>query len=358
MYRPKGLYIFWMQFQERQRILDRITNGYALIAYNSTFYKVEDIRPEQRQFGQVIYQQKYDELIRNNGITEKEAEYRMIEKGLWGVGRQAKYNDLIEEIKEVKKTLITYTYQSLKRKESMAYIAELEKQVKALLKQKNALSVHTVEYTAQIETYKYYVSQLTKTLDGQKVWPNWETFNTTASDKLVNKIINDIYFAEEMNEAVIRELARTDPWKSAWMAANKTGNLFSGPAAHWTDWQKALVTWSIIYDNSMESTEAPSDEILENDMLFDSWLLTQVEKRKSNESNKKPSDELDAQEVGIMVDSPEDALKVYNLNSPGAKQILGQRSKVIKEKGQAELLDLPDIKQNLQMQFNSLKRPN
>ena len=281
----------------------------------------------------------------------------MAEKGLWGLGKQARYNDLIEEIKELKKKLITFTYQSLKRKETIAHIMGLEKEAKLLLKEKNTLSVHTVEYIAQIETYKYYVSQLTKTLDGQKVWASWDIFNSTASDKLVNKIINDVYFAEEINEATIRELARTDPWKSSWIGANKTGNLFHGPSAHWTDWQKALVTWSIIYDNSMESTDAPTDEILENDILFDSWLLTQVEKRKSNDNGKNPGDELNTQEVGIMVDSPEDALKVYNLNSPGAKQILGQRSQVIKEKGHAELLDLPDMKKNLQMQFNSLKRP-
>lgn len=353
----KDPHIFWMNFQDRQRILDRITNGYAFITYDGTYYKIQDIRPAQRQFGQIIYQQKYEELIRNRGITEKEAEYRLLEKGLWNISKQGEYDELIEEIKKLKKSLLLYTYQSNKRKEVMGEITQLEKKVRQLLKNKNTLSVHTVEYIAQIEVYKYYVSQLTTTLDEQKLWSNWEVFCKTASDKFVNKIINEVYFAEEINEATIRELARSDPWKSSWIGANKTGNLFDGPSANWTDWQKGLVTWSIIYDNSMESSEAPSEDILSNDMLFDAWLLTQVEKRQSGESTKKPGDELNTQEVGIVVDSYEDALNVYNLNSPGAKKILRQRGKVIQEKGQADLFDFQDVRQDLQMQINSLKRP-
>jgi hypothetical protein len=346
-----------MNLEERQRIIDRIVNGYDYLILDNQIYRIEDIRPSHRQMGHIIYKQKYEELSINRGISEVEATFRLRERGIWSLAKETQYNDLHTEICDLKESLVDLQFKSETRAQTITAIKTLEQTLKSLSKEKNSLVVNTIEYIASIEKYKFFVSILTRDIMGKLIWPTYEYFLQHSSDKLVNKIINDVYFSDKITEAVVRELARTDPWKTIWMCGNKSSTIFNGPSGEWTDFQKALATWSIIYDNSMECSEPPDDDIVQNDYMFDGWLLKQVKKRKGEA---KPPQGIDtnAQEIGIPVESVEDAKRVYNMNSGASKKVLRQRSQAIVSKGLTDIMDLPDVKQKYQMELNKLKRGN
>jgi hypothetical protein len=210
---------------------------------------------------------------------------------------------------------------------------------------------------ARYELYKYYVFLSTKGLNDQKIWNTWGEFQQTDT-ALVNYLVNEAYASNNINETVIRKLARSEPWRSAWLAGVKTGNLFNRPTTEMTDYQRALVGWSLIYDNAFENPDCPSTEVVDNDILFDKWLESQAAKREKesiNADNFIRNEKIrNAGEVFLMADSQEDAEKVYKLNNPIAMSSVKTREGKLKKEGKLKETDLPDVRTRLQMEANNL----
>ena len=109
-----------------------------------------------------------------------------------------------------------------------------------------------------------------------------------------------------------------------------------------------------MYDNAYQSMECPPDEVIEDDDMFDGWLLTQKREREKGKNTqhvdkmKGISDK--AQEVFVFAHTREDADKVYDLNDEHSRAKLQQREKFIEQHGQVQAADLPDTKMELRMQ--------
>jgi len=152
-----------------------------------------------------------------------------------------------------------------------------------------------------------------------------------------------------LSESKIRELARTEPWRTLWqLNSSETFKLFSNNGRELSHDQKNLLVWSTMYDNVQESMDCPTEDVINDDDMLDGWFLIQTKKRKEEKS----SNELDnmnpkianSQEVYIMANSQEDRQRIDNLNSREANFIKKQRSDIIKQKGDASQLDFQDEK--------------
>ena len=171
---------------------------------------------------------------------------------------------------------------------------------------------HSAEYLANLDRYKYFAFLLTYNLNDNRVFSNWEEFNCS-DEKLINKLINEAYLNSDINEANIRKLARSEPWRSIWISSCKVGNLFDKPQCEMSDYQKMLVSWSLIYDNVFEHPDCPGDSVIDNDEALDAWLKSQSDERakqrdQNNADNFLKNDKIrNSGEVGIVVDSVEDA---------------------------------------------------
>lgn len=347
-----------MDFGEKQKVLDRIITAHSLISYRGHLYKIYDPRVADRQMGAHIYESAYD-IFFNKGIaTEQETQQLLEDKDLWGPLKEKQLATLEKLRTELRATLPNYEFQSKTKQKTMEQIDSLTAKINKLNSTQNSLNTMTIEHYANIERYKYYLNTLTHILDGptfRPCWPTKEEFRA-APDTTVHYFISKVYFDQTINEALIRELARSEPWRTYWIGAIKVGNLFSEPATNWTDFQKALVTWSLIYDSAFESMEPPGSETIENDTLFDAWL----ENRSKNRGKTTNTDNLGiksgAQEVGIVVESEEDARKVYEMNQGTAKQIFDKREKVLKEKGTVNMVAMPDVKQDITMQLTHMQK--
>ena len=103
--------------------------------------------------------------------------------------------------------------------------------------------------------------------------------NSTILEEVVEKLDSDLISVEEF-----RELARNDPWRSIWHIGKEA--CLGMAIIDWTDDQKTLVTFSKMYDGAYQSMECPSDEVFEDDDMFDGWMIDQRRTREKEQKQK------------------------------------------------------------------------
>lgn len=342
-----------MKFEELQKFYLRICYATTIIDHDGIIYYIHDPTGLYHLRGSYYYQQVYDRLTSEGSMTEDQCEALLIEKGEWSVEKEQLIETLKDNLKKFNQRLGELEFKSAEKRSVLEYIEVTKAELNSLFMRKQALLANSAEYLAKLETYKKYLFWLTFDEEGKRIWVDWNAFVKTPNS-LISYLINKAYLDNGLTETNIRKVARNEPWRSTWLTASKTGNLFGAPTKDMTDYQRALVTWSIIYDNAFEHPESPSIDIIDNDVLFDQWLEEQSEKRRSKKG-KTPEEFItnskirNAQEIGIVVDSFEDAQKIYALNDSNAKNIIKGREAKLKEKGQVRDIDMPDMKQRVKM---------
>lgn len=342
--------------EEISRIFDRIVSAKAIVEEEGVMYVIHDPNSFYRQLTDYYYQQSYQEFLRGGSPTQQEALALLIEKGIWSEDKEKEITTLLENKKKLKQGLPALEFKSIEKQRVLWMIKITDDRVKLLGKQKNALFLNTAEYGANIARFRRYLFYLTYDLNATRVWNDWDIFKKL-DDNFVNRLLNKGYFSEDITEEKIRALARNDMWRSMWVAANKVGNIFDRPLSEVTEYQRILVIWSIIYDSVYEHPDCPAQSIIDNDILLDQWLEQQNDKR--NKDKGATSANLnnqfgDATEVGIVVDTLEDAKNVYKLNDPVGKGILKARSEKIQKDGTVYESQLPDVNQELRMELNRM----
>ena len=345
-----------MNFEKRNEIVNRIISGYFSISVKNKIYKVYDPNAYTKYIADIYYSECLENYILDGVINNEETSFILKEKEIWKTNLDEEISELHNDNKKLLKSLVNYQFQEYKKRDIENKIEQNTKKINSLSKEKNTLSSNTAEYLARIEKYKKLLFLNTYYDNDNKVWNNWDDF-INAEDSLVRTLLSKSYFSDFLNETDFREIARSDPWRTYWKLSVKTGTpLFPHSSIEMTDLQKVLVSWSSLYDSIYESVDCPDDSIIENDLLLDSWLINQKDKNKDKNditSITKNPKILNSQEIGIVVDTPEDAEKVYNLNSNKSKKILEERSKALAKHGKLQEADLPDVKRRLILEKNA-----
>ena len=112
-----------------------------------------------------------------------------------------------------------------------------------------------------------------------------------------------------------------------------------------------------MYDNVAESPEAPTEEIIADDICLDGWFIDQKKKqdkqKKQNQVDGMISNDKirNSGEVFVMAQDNEDAQQIYDLNDGMARSTVKQRQAQIE--GQEDLMkfqELADVKQDISIQ--------
>lgn len=340
-----------MEFEDKQRIVSRIISGFSRVSIKDKVLKVYDYTLNNEYDAQAEYDIAYKHYINNGVSTKEELEAILVEKKLWGTDQETTLKELYNNIKTLRKKLKDLVFKSNEKKQTLKYIEITEHEIKKLENQKLTLLQNSAEYLAKMEKHKYLLYQLT--FDGDKrYWADINAFKKEP-EQVINRLLMNSFFDQSITEPVIRELARCEPWRTIWITAVKTGNLFARPLVEMTEYQRALVNWSNIYDSVYESMDCPSQEVIHDDKQLDAWFEEQAEKRNKEKNGIDQSKLPEGQEVMIPVDSEEDARKVYELNNQLGKGVIHSRSKAIEKHSGIKEQNLPDVKQALIMQANS-----
>lgn len=218
------------------------------------------------------------------------------------------------------------------------YISVVKNELNSLFIKKHAYDHLTIHGVATFSKWYYIIENST--------FKNNEKYDF--GDKKIASVL-EFYNRNVVTEEMIRQIARTEPWRSIWSAGKKNGQIFPYTAVELTDDQRRLINWSGLYDNIQEYDDCPSEEIIDCDDALDGWLLKKKKERdsKKNESSYKNKIEKfkPNAEVFIPTSNKQEARKIYDLNNQQNRNIINNRLDLInKSKGDVRDLDFADVK--------------
>jgi hypothetical protein len=119
-----------------------------------------------------------------------------------------------------------------------------------------------------------------------------------------------------------------------------------------------------MYDNAREHSECPTDNIFEDDDLFDGWMILQRRENEKQKNKNRASKLLEgknlknANEVFLVAGSQDEAQNIYDLNDPVSRNIIKERNNIVNNNKDAQIHEqnLPDVQRQLMMQQTNARR--
>jgi hypothetical protein len=290
--------------KDLSELLDAIVWGHRIVevALEDDTEKIFVFRPltlEERNMGNYLHKSQLRNVTKRGIKNRKQLKGRAIKNGFW---KNAYDNDLktlraeleqvVEMLKKEEETHMLDKHGRQKRQSPTVKFKRFSARVKSLTDTINRLEgnyaqhieVPSAEHYAEYERGIYFLQCATLSFpEMQPVWVTLEALKEETDTTLVGQLIHLFYNEAIADEKDIRFLARSGYWRSKWLGSKKNRGvvtLFNREMYDLTVDQFGLVYWSQIYDSAFEAMEQPSDEVFEDDKLFDRWLDEQHQKRK------------------------------------------------------------------------------
>jgi len=346
-----------MIYEQREMLVARLVSGHFRFKIDGEIFVLKSPSPDTIVEASELYFRVLEQALSEEVYTSDDALDLMIEEKLWSTELAKEMDTLSKDIDKLKKELYRAAYRSGERLKIKKYLSKAKERLEELAVLKNSLNTITAEYIASSAKTRFLLGDSLYRVDGSKYWlvPSWD-----APDNKLDKVIEK-YSELSLSEEQIREIARTEPWRSLWACRKSGSPIFAVPTSAFSNDQKNVVLWSNIYDNIYEADDCPPDDFFEDNDMIDGWLLIKSEARKKNQSqslaesftqNEKIKN---SQEIYIPADSKEDVARIADLNDEMAKATKRKRSDAIRRKGSANEVELPDVAQRLSMQMAQMQ---
>jgi hypothetical protein len=338
-----------MKHHEREFFISRIRSGKTnIIIDNNKIIIISptiDILQESCEIFDEIYEKSYNDGI----MTEEDNENWMIESQLWSKEEEEKIKGYNKDLERLKVEIYNAKNNDALKEKIRLYLRSGEKQLLELQNKKNQYYLNTCEGIATSEKTAFIIKNT-----------SFIKNNLCDFEKINLTFLIDRYHNTFLKENEIRELARTEPWKSLWIIRQNSGNkLFCNPENTDLNYnQKNLIIWSQMYDNIQESLDCPSKEVIEDDDMLDGWFIIQSKKRDKEKSeqdfeNSVKSNKIkNSSEIFIMAPSQKEKERIDNMNDVHGNIIKKQRFAVIEKQGKAEQQHFQDEKLRISAQQN------
>ena len=327
----------------------QIVSGIKFITINNIRYKLIAPSKELKLLAEHVYQETMHDLRFDNLITKEKSKMFLLRLGIWSPNDDIALKKLETHLDDKKLALYRALYDTDRQKGIRKMIKGAKGSVNNAYSRKHSLDYMTLDYHAFLTKRKFLVGMCLRDPQDKPVYDehDFEHSNSTVLENVVEYLDANFINIEEY-----RELARNDPWRSIWNGGKEA--CMGLPVADWTDDQKMLVTFAKMYENAYQNMDCPSDDVFEDDDMFDGWMIDQRRTREK-ENKQKELDHMQnipdsAQEVFVFAPTREDAAKVYDLNDETARMKIKQRNAMIEKLGAVEAKDLPDTKMELRNQ--------
>jgi len=331
--------------------LSRILSGQYKFIFNDIRYTLvypdQFVKYEAELYAQKLYDDnKYYEWIQDDDIV-----YWLIDAGLWSINSDKILADIEKQIENYKVDLYNNFLNPAKIKQIRRSLSISKKQYNKLYSIR-----HSLDY---ISLSGYINSLKNEFILLNSLYCNDSILFKDLDDIDYNFMSNIASFISEntIDVSVFRVLARSEIWRTYW-SANKDF-IFNKATSEWTDEQKTLVVISKMYDSAYEHPECPIDSVIEDDDMFDGWMIIQKREnekaKKNNRNNKMLEDKKlgNAKEVFLVANSKEEAQNIYDLNDTHSRHIIKERNQVIlNAKSDIPEAKLPDVQRDLVVQNN------
>lgn len=339
-----------MKQHEREYFISRIRSGVYLVKEGGLTLKVYQPTIEQEAELNQIYLDAYNNALEDDFMTEEQMLEWMREKELWTNQDDERIDGLTKDLERLKVEIFHAKNNVELRERIRLYIRAGEKQYAATILKKSSYYENTCEGIASAEKSFAFIKMCT--FLGKEIYK----FDSVSSD-----VVWHSYYSQILPEIKIRELARTEPWRTLWiMNDSNCFKLFQNNDTELSPDQRGLILWSRTYDNIQESTECPSDDVIEDDDMLDGWFIIQRKKREKQKAeadfdSATNSDKIkNSGEIFVMARSKKDAEKIDSMNDIGGKMIKKQREQLIKQKGEVSQNEFQDEKIKLTNQSTQM----
>jgi len=350
-----------MDSRQIERFVDKISCGKVITEQklkNNSKIKLILYSPDpfDRAISSEIYENEYDTAISMGILTEKELMCFLIENGQWSVGNNIKIEQIRNDIQKITRGLLDFILQTTKLERARLMLREAERSLIELIQNKNSLLINTAENYAIMQQQRYIISKITCIANNKKLWENEINFEMEQDLELINKLTKLFFEESRIGHNILRLIARSHYWKTIWISSKNSNVLFNLSPTEWTENQKGLVYWSTVYDNVMESYERPTNKIIEDDDLMDSWFIRQSDKMDEQSSKNSVKDVVkDINKPGrkesFIITDAIGAKDVYKMNDQSAKIRLKAKEKMISKYGIVKEQDTPESQEEMRIQL-------
>jgi hypothetical protein len=338
-----------MNLDEREYFVSRLRCGYWFIKQGDIALQVKTPTIEDEFLSNQLYKESFIEYRRQGIMTEDEMLEWRIDNGLWSEEKDKKIKGIEKDIENMKVEVFNNRNVEQRREQARMLVRAGERTLDKYTKERDEYYSQTCEGLASEIRQQYIFKRCC--FQGDKLYEFADNAN------IDNWFI--LWAKEILKSPQIRELARTDPWRSVW-AMKDHSKLFLNEGRELSVDQKNIIIWSQMYDNVQESMESPTDDVVEDDDMLDGWFIVQRrkhehEKAKSEIEDRISNDKISSSdEIYVMADSRKEADNINNLNSTHGKIIKKQREAVVRAKGEAQDLDFKDRQLDVRAQSNAM----
>lgn len=316
-----------MQNPERQQLVAGIVSGVIFLDFRGKTYLIEEPDRISKCIGEELYNKTFEEALSKGILTEKESLQHLISLGGWSEAEEDEYNLIPKTIPDIKLQLYT-AYKSFRKTDPIRkHLRKTKERFEELNEKRNILRPNSAEGIAEGAKFRYLVCSNVTDSKGNRLWDP-DDYGAQNED-LVNHLIS-AYLIAQPRESNIRELCRNEPWRGLWATGKSEFGVFGKPSADLTHTQRAMISWSKIYDSIYESPESPTEEVIQDDDLLDGYLTFQHNKRekmKKEQSVSGAGSGVKGDEVYLMAETDQDAARIYSMNDSGSKAIIRTRQK-------------------------------
>lgn len=338
-----------MKHHEREFFINTIRSGNVYLNINNYKFCIKPMKYFQCIESLEIYNESYDRSLADGLMTEEESEQMMRSTGIWTEEEDAKVEGIKKDMEKLKIEIYNNRKKPQMRERIRQYIRLAENALYEQINLKNSYFANTCEGTAALDKTTWIVANTT--YHNNKLYD----FADFPVEYIVQK-----WRESFLEEGVIRELARNDPWSSLWRMKDKINIklFYNDEDCEITENQKNLTIWSQLYDNIHESMECPPSEVIEDDDLLDGWFVVQNKKRQKEklerEFDEKTGDKVkNAHEVFVMAGSSEENELIENMNDLNARRIKKERSQSLQSKGSMKQHEFQDELLKKRAEINS-----
>ena len=340
-----------MNQEYKEYLVNQILAGVIRIKVDGKRFYLEQPTRLQKCISYELYQDTLSDCRYDGFLTSKSAKSFLSSSNIFTSEDQDSLDKLNKDVEECQFQLYTSRLNSEKVRFVRKTLIKVRKLISESLQNKHCLDYVTLEGYASYIKNQYIVHCGLRNADGSRVFA--DEFSLEKDYKLLEKVISEMT-RSVISEKQLREIARTNPWRSYWGAAKE--DVFGAPSADMTDNQKALILLTRMYDNARENPECPDDDVFEDDDMFDGWMTFVTRKRKKEKKEQEvdkmlPPKQRNAQEL-FLVSNSKDVQTINDLNGMHARMTKKQRKKVIEQKGSARDSDFLDNKLKIQQQVN------
>lgn len=332
--------------------LSRILSGFYLFIYNNTKYKLVYPDINIKYEAELYAEQEYENNKFNDWITEDTILDSLVSMGIWNYNGDDNLKNLEKQIDDLKVDIFKNFLNPPKLKTLRRTLSNTKKAYNSQYNIRHSLDQYTVHGYSQYIKNQYILIYSLYNINNERIFRSIDQTDPNLLNSL-SAIISE----NTIDISFFREIARSDIWRNYWSA--NSDSLFDKSVVNWTDEQKTLVVLTKMYDSAYQHPECPPDSVIEDDDMFDGWMI--VQKRENEKTkNKNRTEKLlegknlnKAGEVFIMANSQEEAKSIYDLNENSSRHIIRERESVIKQtQGTIDVAQLPDTQRDLTVLSN------